>query len=58
MKLAITGKGGAGKTTVAVFLARYLADEGRSVILIDADPDANAAITLGLDPSVEPEPIS
>jgi CO dehydrogenase maturation factor len=58
MKLAITGKGGAGKTTVAVFLARYLADEGRSVVLIDADPDANAAAALGLDPSAQPEPIS
>jgi len=58
MRLAVTGKGGAGKTTVAVFLARYLAAEGRPVLLIDADPDANAAMTLGLDPSVRVEPIS
>lgn len=57
MKLAVTGKGGAGKTTVAVFLSRYLADQGRSVILIDADPDANAAMALGLDGSVEVRPI-
>jgi CO dehydrogenase maturation factor len=58
MKLAVTGKGGVGKTTVAVLLARYLADQGRRVILIDADPDANTAITLGLDPACQPEPIS
>ena len=57
MKLAISGKGGAGKTTVAVFLAKYLADRGRNVILIDADPDANAALALGLDSSVEVPPI-
>jgi CO dehydrogenase maturation factor len=58
MKLAITGKGGAGKTTVAVFLAKYLAEQGQQVVLIDADPDANTAMTLGLDPSEEPEPVS
>ena len=57
MKLAITGKGGSGKTTLAVLMARYLADEGRDVILIDADPDANAAMALGLDGSVEVPPI-
>ncbi len=57
MKLAITGKGGAGKTTIAVFVARYLAAAGRDVILIDADPDANAAMALGLAESVEPRPI-
>jgi len=58
MKLAVTGKGGAGKTTVAVLLARYLAEEGKAVVLIDADPDANTAMTLGLDPSEQPAPIS
>jgi len=58
MKLAITGKGGAGKTTLAVFVAKYLAEQGREVVLIDADPDANTAMTLGLDPANQPEPIS
>jgi len=58
MKLAITGKGGAGKTTVAVFLAKYLAERDTDVILIDADPDANTALSLGLDASMLPEPIS
>lgn len=58
MKLAITGKGGVGKTTIAVLLARHLADEGHQVVLIDADPDANTAMTLGLDPAEVPPPIS
>jgi CO dehydrogenase maturation factor len=57
VKLAISGKGGAGKTTVAVFLARYLAERGRQVILIDADPDANASLALGLPGAVQPVPI-
>ncbi len=58
IRLAITGKGGVGKTTVAVFLAKYLAEQGRQVVLIDADPDANTAMTLGLDASEQPEPVS
>jgi len=58
MKLAVTGKVGAGKTTIAVFLARYLADSGNPVILIDADPDANGAMALGLDATKAPQPIS
>jgi CO dehydrogenase maturation factor len=57
MKLAIAGKGGVGKTTLSVFLAKYLAGQGEEVILIDADPDANAAAALGVDGSVEIPPI-
>jgi CO dehydrogenase maturation factor len=49
MKLAISGKGGVGKTTVASNLARLYAEEGRRVIAIDADPDANLAAALGAD---------
>jgi CO dehydrogenase maturation factor len=49
MKVAITGKGGVGKTTLAAGLARLWAAEGRRVIAIDADPDANLAIALGAD---------
>jgi CO dehydrogenase maturation factor len=48
MKIAISGKGGSGKTTVAAFLAREFAGEGLKVYLIDADPDGNLAISLGL----------
>src|SRR4030067_1172231 len=51
MKLAITGKGGVGKTTLASLLARAYADEGRPVLAIDADPDANLAGALGFQPS-------
>lgn len=50
MKIAITGKGGVGKTTVAAGLARLLAKDGYTVIAIDADPDANLASALGIDP--------
>jgi len=46
-KLAITGKGGVGKTTLAALLAHLYAQEGRTVLAIDADPDANLASALG-----------
>jgi len=49
MKLAISGKGGVGKTTIAAGLAHLWAEEGRHVIAIDADPDANLAVALGTD---------
>jgi CO dehydrogenase maturation factor len=49
VKLAISGKGGVGKTTLAAGLARLFAVEGRRVIAIDADPDANLAAALGAD---------
>jgi CO dehydrogenase maturation factor len=48
MKLAITGKGGVGKTTTASLLARIFAEDGNKVIAIDANPDANLAIALGI----------
>lgn len=47
MKIAISGKGGVGKTLLASLLARAFARSGYSVIAIDADPDANLAATLG-----------
>jgi CO dehydrogenase maturation factor len=47
MKVAVTGKGGVGKTTVAASLARALRDLGHEVVAVDADPDANLAGTLG-----------
>ncbi|MDP2181508.1 MAG: AAA family ATPase [Actinomycetota bacterium] len=49
MKIAISGKGGVGKTTLSSGLARAWASEGRRVIAIDADPDANLATALGAD---------
>jgi CO dehydrogenase maturation factor len=48
MKLAISGKGGVGKTTLAGVMARLLADEGRKVLAIDADMDANLASAVGI----------
>ncbi len=48
MKLAITGKGGVGKTTLSSTLARLYAAEGRTVLAADVDPDANLGLALGL----------
>jgi CO dehydrogenase maturation factor len=48
LKIAITGKGGVGKTTLASLLARVFADDGSRVLAIDADPDANLAASLGI----------
>lgn len=48
MKLAISGKGGTGKTTIAGILAHYLSKDGYRVLAVDADPDANLASALGI----------
>ena len=48
MKIAVAGKGGSGKTTIAGTLARVLAGDGRRVLAIDADPAPNLAVSLGL----------
>jgi CO dehydrogenase maturation factor len=58
MKIAISGKGGVGKTTFASFLIRALADQGKRVLAIDADPDANLAQALGVKESGGIVPIS
>ena len=46
MKLAIAGKGGVGKTTIAVLLANLFKHDDCAVLAIDADPDANLAASL------------
>jgi len=50
MKIAVTGKGGVGKTTLAAVLARMYAAEGRPVLAVDVDPDANLGLALGFTP--------
>lgn len=52
MKIAITGKGGVGKTTFAATLARLYAEEGRTVLAADVDPDANLGLALGFPEEV------
>ncbi|MGB7763202.1 MAG: AAA family ATPase [Bryobacteraceae bacterium] len=55
MKVAVAGKGGVGKTTVAASLARCWRDLGYRVVAVDADPDANLAGTLGYrGPAIAP----
>ncbi len=62
MRLAIAGKGGAGKTTISATVARLAARSGRSVVAIDADANPNLSFALGVTPgraaSLEPLPAS
>ena len=58
MKIAISGKGGVGKTLLASLLAHTFAASGYSVLAIDADPDANLAATLGFAHPEDIVPIS
>ena len=52
MKLAITGKGGVGKTTLTALLAQMYADMGRQVLAVDADPSPCLAGALGFPPEL------
>lgn len=52
MKLAITGKGGVGKTTLTALLAQTYADMGRQVLAADADPSPCLAGALGFPPEL------
>jgi len=58
MKVAFTGKGGVGKTTVASLLIRSLVGDKRRVLAVDCDPDANLAGALGFPNAGEIIPIS
>ncbi len=53
MKIAISGKGGVGKSTLAGALALLMAGKGKKVLALDADPDANLASALGIPRSIQ-----
>jgi len=58
MKIAVSGKGGVGKSTVAAAIALILAERGARVLALDADPDANLAAALGVPSTVRITPIA
>ncbi len=55
MKLAISGKGGVGKTTLTALLAQVYADAGRDVLAVDADPSPCLAGALGFPAEMRQE---
>lgn len=58
MKLAVSGKGGVGKTTFSSLLIRTFDELGKKVLAIDADPDANLAAGIGIENADGIVPIS
>jgi CO dehydrogenase maturation factor len=62
LRVAVAGKGGAGKTTFSATLARLMARRGKRVIVIDGDSNPNVAVALGVDRdragAIEPLPTS
>jgi CO dehydrogenase maturation factor len=58
MKIAVSGKGGVGKTLLSALLCKAFAQRGFSVLAIDADPDTNLASALGYPHPDEIIPIS
>ncbi|MHC4637890.1 MAG: ATP-binding protein [Planctomycetota bacterium] len=57
MKIAISGKGGVGKTTICAVLAQMFAEDGFEVIAVDADSDANLCSAFGIPAQHCPEPL-
>ena len=58
MKIAVSGKGGVGKSTIAASIALILARRGMRVLALDADPDANLAGALGIQADKKITPVS
>ncbi|MHC4259310.1 MAG: ATP-binding protein [Planctomycetota bacterium] len=56
-KIAIGGKGGVGKTTVCAVWAQLFCEDGFNVLAIDADPNTNLALALGIPSEKSPEPL-
>jgi len=54
LKVAVAGKGGAGKTTLCALLAGILSRAGQKVLLVDLDSDPNLATALGFPPGAAP----
>lgn len=52
MRIAVTGKTGAGQTTVTALLAMAAAAAGYQVLAVDSDPSPNLGLSLGIDPAV------
>jgi CO dehydrogenase maturation factor len=57
MKIAFTGKGGVGKTTLAGLFIRTLSKDGKEVLAVDCDPDANLGRALGFEGAEKITPI-
>jgi CO dehydrogenase maturation factor len=57
MKIALTGKGGVGKSTLAALIARAARERGNEVVVIDADPDMNLATLFDVPRDVRITPI-
>jgi len=51
MKIAVSGKGGVGKTTISANLIKLFAQKGYNVYAVDADPDSSLGMALGIDES-------
>lgn len=58
MKIAISGKGGVGKTTIMALLAKELRKRQQGVLIIDADPSPHMAATIGIDNIEKTKPIA
>ena len=58
IKIAVSGKGGVGKTTIAGAIARSWATQGKRVLAVDADPVNHLGIVLGIPKDKLPTPLS